>query len=37
VKKKFGVKQVYINYVGPVIGSHSGPGTMTLFFLATER
>lgn len=37
VKTRFGVKNVYINYVGPVIGSHSGPGTMALFFLATER
>lgn len=37
VKRRFGVKQVYINYVGPVIGSHSGPGTMALFFLATSR
>lgn len=24
-------------YVGPVIGSHSGPGTLALFFLANER
>ncbi|MFV0414278.1 MAG: DegV family protein [Oscillospiraceae bacterium] len=37
VKRRFGVKEVYINYVGPVIGSHSGPGTMALFFLATSR
>lgn len=37
VKKRFGVKDVYINYIGPVIGAHSGPGTMALFFMATER
>lgn len=37
VKRRLGVKEVYINYVGPVIGSHSGPGTMALFFLATQR
>ncbi|MDL2324156.1 DegV family protein [Ruminococcaceae bacterium OttesenSCG-928-A16] len=37
VKKRLGVKKVYINYVGPVIGSHSGPGTMALFFLASGR
>ena len=24
-------------YVGPVIGSHSGPGTLALFFLVNER
>ncbi len=37
VKQKFGVKEVIVNHVGPVIGSHSGPGTLALFFMATER
>lgn len=37
VKERFGVKEVYINYVGPVIGAHSGPGTVALFYLGTER
>ncbi|MDL2254556.1 DegV family protein, partial [Ruminococcaceae bacterium OttesenSCG-928-I18] len=37
VKNRLGVSEVFLNYVGPVIGSHSGPGTMALFFLATER
>lgn len=37
VKERFGVKDVIINYVDPVIGSHSGPGTMALFFLANQR
>ena len=37
VKKRFGVKEVVINYVGPVIGAHSGPGTLALFFLGTKR
>ena len=37
VKERFGVKEVYINYVGPVIGAHSGPGTLALFYLGTER
>ena len=37
VKSRFGVKEVVINYVDPVIGAHSGPGTMALFFLASER
>jgi DegV family protein with EDD domain len=31
------VKNVVINYVGPVIGSHSGPGTIALFFLGKNR
>ena len=37
VKERFGVKEVVINYVDPVIGAHSGPGTMALFFLASGR
>jgi DegV family protein with EDD domain len=37
VKSRFGVKDVIINYVDPVIGAHSGPGTMALFFLASQR
>lgn len=37
VRERFGVKSVYINPIGPVIGSHSGPGTVALFFLATKR
>lgn len=31
------VKDVIINYVGPVIGAHSGPGTLALFFLGEKR
>ena len=39
VQDEFGdqVKDVIINYVDPVIGAHSGPGTLALFFLATSR
>ena len=37
VKERFGVRDVYINYVGPVIGAHSGPGTLALFYMGTER
>ncbi|WP_297289883.1 DegV family protein [uncultured Flavonifractor sp.] len=37
VKARFGVKTVVINYVGPVIGAHSGPGTVALFFLGSVR
>lgn len=31
------VKEIVMNYIGPVIGAHSGPGTMALFFLAKAR
>lgn len=37
LKEKFGVKEVIIGYVGAVIGSHSGPGTLALFFLGAKR
>lgn len=37
VRERFGVTDIVINYVDPVIGAHSGPGTMALFFLASER
>ena len=37
VKEKYGVKNVFIYYVGAVIGSHSGPGTLALFFMGEHR
>lgn len=33
IKEKFGVQEVIIEMVGSVIGAHSGPGTIALFFL----
>lgn len=37
MRTRFGVKEVVISYVGPVIGAHSGPGTVAMFFLGRER
>ncbi len=37
IKDGYGVDVKLITNVGPVIGSHSGPGTMALFFVAKER
>ena len=37
IKKEVGFKDVLIGYVGSVIGSHSGPGTLALFYLGAER
>ena len=37
IKTELGINDVKINYVGAVIGSHSGPGTLALFFLGSER
>lgn len=37
VKSKLKVKDVVISMIGPVIGTHSGPGTVALFFFGTQR
>lgn len=37
VRRRLQVPRIEINYVGPVIGAHSGPGTLALFFLGTAR
>ncbi len=37
VRERFGVREIVINYIGPVIGAHSGPGTLALFYIGTER
>ena len=37
LKEQYGVQEVIIYYVGAVIGSHSGPGTVALFFLGDNR
>lgn len=38
VKKKFkSVKEVIIGNVGPVIGSHTGPGVVALFYVGKNR
>lgn len=37
ILEKISVENVIINNVGPVIGSHSGPGTVALFFLGSFR
>jgi DegV family protein with EDD domain len=34
---KFGFKDSFINYIGPTIGSHSGPGLIAAFFFGKER
>ena len=37
IKEKFGIEDILINYIGPTIGAHSGPGTVALFFYGNER
>ena len=37
VTEQFGITDILIDYTGPVIGAHSGPGTLALFYIGTER
>lgn len=37
MKKELGIPEVIIGYTGPVIAAHSGPGTLAVFYLGTER
>ena len=37
VKEKCGVKEVITGFVGPVIGAHTGPGVLVLFFMGSHR
>ena len=36
-RTELGIKEVLIGYTGVVIGSHSGPGTLAVFYIGTER
>ena len=37
LKEKHGIKEVITGYVGPVIGAHTGPGVLVLFFMGSHR
>ncbi len=37
LKEKYGVEDAFIGYTGAVIGVHSGPGTLALFFIGEKR
>jgi len=37
VRERFGVEKFVINHVGPVIGAHTGPGVVALFYLGSNR
>lgn len=37
IRERCGVQDVFIGYTGAVIGSHSGPGTLALFFLGKQK
>lgn len=35
--EELGIKKVLINEIGPVVGTHGGPGAMGIFFIGKER
>lgn len=35
--ERFGIKNCMINSLGPVIGAHTGPGLIALFFMGSKR
>ncbi len=37
VTERFGITNIVYNYVSPTIGSHSGPGTIALFCMGSNR
>ncbi len=37
VRESCGIKTVITGYVGPVIGAHTGPGVLVLFFVGSHR
>ena len=37
VKEKFGIVKTMINHIGPVIGSHAGPGALALSFMGESK
>lgn len=37
IREEMGVKEIFISDIGPVIGSHAGPGTIALFFFSNTR
>lgn len=37
IKKRFGISNFIIDYIGPTIGAHTGIGTVALFFMGDGR
>lgn len=37
IRKRYGAKEIVINSIGPVIGAHTGPGCVALFFTGRHR
>lgn len=37
LRQEYGVKNIHIGYVGPILGAHTGPGVLGLFHLGSKR
>ena len=37
IKQRLGLETFLIDYIGPTIGAHAGPGTVALFYLGEYR
>ena len=37
LREKHDIKNITTGYVGPVIGAHTGPGVLVVFFLGRQR
>ena len=37
VRSEFGVREIVVEPLDLVIGAHSGPGTLALFFMGSKR
>ncbi|MCI8691055.1 MAG: DegV family protein [Oscillibacter sp.] len=37
IRRRFGTQNIIIDYIGPVIGSHTGAGVVALFFTGSSR
>ncbi len=37
IRSTYGIEQVYISYLSPTLGSHSGPGTLTLGYIGDQK
>lgn len=37
IRERMGVQTIRIGAIGPVIGAHSGPGTLAVFYIGSER
>ena len=37
IKAELPVAEVRLSYIGPIVGAHSGPGTLAVFFMGKGR